>query len=222
MIRQGKRIALLCAISAFVLSACGPSASPAPDAASSSAASSAAVSSAQEDTSASSMASSESVDDSTADTSSVTESSSAAESSAVSEEIESTSEPAPEEVADTDEDLGVILAEINENIHEGEAGSSLKIAQVAADVLDFTMRTELDADAIRAQTEAYFSALSEDEKMEYPNKVLLMGETIYTLRENANGAAPEILDSAGITDSGYPWTEDAFEKTVAIQQGCGL
>ena len=143
----------------------------------------------------------------------------ASSSSASASSSETEEEVPPEESASTDEDLGVILTEIAESVHAGEAGSSLKSTIAAADVLDFTMRTELSADQIMAQTGEYLQALPESVRMEYPDKVMFVGEAIHTLRD---GDAASLLDSAGVTESGYPWTDEAYEKADAILQGCGI
>ncbi|MBQ9321179.1 MAG: hypothetical protein IJ239_02305 [Eubacterium sp.] len=122
------------------------------------------------------------------------------------------------DLVEIDAGLHVVLTEIKEMVHPGESGSSLKSAQAAADALDFALGTELTGEAIRDMTQIYCESLSEDAAAEFTEQLQLLGETLSTL-QSAGGKA--LLDDAGVADSSYPWTDDAFERAEAIVQACG-
>ncbi|MBQ2627080.1 MAG: hypothetical protein IJG17_04785, partial [Eubacterium sp.] len=117
------------------------------------------------------------------------------------------------DLVEIDAGLHVVLTEIKEMVHPGESGSSLKSAQAAADALDFALGTELTGEAIRDMTQIYCESLSEDAAAEFTEQLQLLGETLSTL-QSAGGKA--LLDDAGVADSSYPWTDDAFERAEAI------
>ena len=122
------------------------------------------------------------------------------------------------DLVEIDAGLHVVLTEIKEMVHPGESGSSLKSAQAAADALDFALGTELTGEAIRDMTQIYCESLSEDAAAEFTEQLQLLDETLSTL-QSAGGKA--LLDDAGVADSSYPWTDDAFERAEAIVQACG-
>ena len=116
-------------------------------------------------------------------------------------------------------DLSVILTEIQTDVEVGTAGSSLKAAIVAADVLDFTMATDISTEYLETQTAQYMNGLSEEDRAEFPDQMVILGETIHTLKD---GDAQSLLDDAGVTESSYPWNEEAYAKADAILRGAGI
>ena len=238
-----KWIILFSAVSSLTLAGCGSSKSPSGSDSSAGSAAASAASSGQSAASAvseSAGSSAASVSDSasSSETASVSEEEKEADAAASESTVIPTPEetpfpevteepeedalaetPAPEDESNIQEDLGVSLTEIAESVHTGEAGSSLKSTAAAADVLDFAMRTELTTEQIRTQTERYMAALPEEQQMEFPDQVMYTGEAIHTLKDG-NGQA--MLEDAGVTDSGYPWTEEAYQKADAILQGAGI
>ena len=147
---------------------------------------------------------------------SVTESADSA-ASAVPDENTAAASASDITISDVDAGLSVVLTEIMDQVHPGEAGSSLKSAQAAADALDFALGTDLDAEMIAAMTYAYYDSLHESAKDEFPEQLQLLDETLETLR-TAEGES--LLTDAGISDSSYPWTDEAFERAEAIAQAC--
>ena len=120
-------------------------------------------------------------------------------------------------ISDVDAGLSVVLTEIKDMVHPGEAGASLKSAQAAADALDFALGTDLNADMIAAMTYAYYDSLHEAAADEFPEQLQLLDDTLNTLR-TAEGES--LLEDAGISDSSYPWTDEAFERAEAIAHAC--
>ncbi len=122
-------------------------------------------------------------------------------------------------VKDVAPDLSVILTEIQTDVEIGTAGSTLKATIVAADVLDFTMATDISEDYLQTQTAQYMAGLSEEDRAGFPDQMVMLGETIHTLKD---GDARSLLDDAGVTESSYPWNEEAYAKADAILRGAGI
>ena len=122
-------------------------------------------------------------------------------------------------VKDVAPDLSVILTEIQTDVEIGTAGSTLKATIVAADVLDFTMATDISTEYLETQTAQYMNGLSEEDRAEFPDQMVILGETIHTLKD---GDAQSLLDDAGVTESSYPWNEEAYAKADAILRGAGI
>ena len=53
----------------------------------------------------------------------------------------------------------------------------------------------------------------------FPDQVMYVSEAMFTLKE---GGAEELMTDAGVTDSSYPWTDEAYERANAIVRACGL
>lgn len=124
--------------------------------------------------------------------------------------------------ADTDQDseFTAILNEILTDVQAGTAGSTLKSTIVSADVLDFTMTTSLSESDLSAQTAQFLEGLSEEDHNNFSEEIVLVGETIHTLKEGND--AQSMLDEAGVTDSSYPWNDTAYSKADAILRGAGI
>jgi hypothetical protein len=122
-------------------------------------------------------------------------------------------------VTDVAPDLSVILTEIQTDVEIGTAGSSLKATIVAADVLDFTMSTDISEEHLEEQTAQYMEGLSEEDRTNFPDQMVMLGETIHTLKD---GDAQSLLDDAGVTESAYPWNDEAYTKADAILRGAGI
>lgn len=176
----------------------------------------------------------------TASSSSETVSSVSSESAVSSESVTASSEPAASSsedissesavsassavgpdanVTDVAPDLSVILTEIQTNIEIGTAGSSLKATIVAADVLDFTMSTDISEEYLEEQTAKYMEGLSEEDRINFPDQMVMAGEAIHTLKD---GDGEALLEDAGVTESSYPWNDEAYNKADAILRGAGI
>ena len=147
-------------------------------------------------------------------------SSSSASSSESTASVSASSAVGPDaNVTDVAPDLSVILTEIQTDVEVGTAGSSLKATIVAADVLDFTMSTDISEEYLETQTAQYMEGLSEEDRLNFPDQIVMLGETIHTLKD---GDAQGLLDDAGVTESSYPWNDEAYAKADAILRGAGI
>lgn len=122
-------------------------------------------------------------------------------------------------VKDVAPDLSVILTEISTDVEIGTAGSSLKATIVAADVLDFTMATDISEEYLKSQTQKYMEGLTGEDQVNFPDQMVMLGEAIHTLKD---GDSESMLEDAGVTESSYPWNDEAFAKADAILQGAGI
>lgn len=147
-------------------------------------------------------------------------SSSSASSSESTASVSASSAVGPDaNVTDVAPDLSVILTEIQTDVEVGTAGSSLKATIVAADVLDFTMSTDISEEHLEEQTAQYMEGLSEEDRTNFPDQMVMLGETIHTLKD---GDAQSLLNDAGVTESAYPWNDEAYTKADAILRGAGI
>lgn len=98
------------------------------------------------------------------------------------------------------------LDDICENIHVGTAGSSLTAAQQAANLLDWGMETVLNDNEIQAAVQDWYAAIDsadqEEVQMQFSG---VAGAVEQVTGEDGAG----LLDSAGCTDSSYPWNDTA-------------
>ena len=117
------------------------------------------------------------------------------------------------------EDLRVIFAEARQLVKPGEAGTTLKSTQVAADLLDFTLGTDLPAEEIEEQSRAYFETLSGQAADIFVEQMACVSGAVDMLKDDG---AEDLLQDAGVSDSSYPWTDDAFARADAIFLGCGI
>lgn len=135
------------------------------------------------------------------------------ESDASDDESNPSSAVPENNISEIDEGLRVVLAQIRDTVHPGEAGASLKSAQAAADALDFALGTELDAETIKIMTQTYHESLHETAADAFPEQLQAVDEIISELQSEEGES---LLEDAGITDSSYPWTDEAFARVSAM------
>lgn len=130
--------------------------------------------------------------------------------------LEPTASPDPANTAT----LTAILTEISESYYPGTAGCSLTAARMAGELLDWNAENRPQADAVAAETQAFFASLTADQAAAFPE--LLRG--IYDaagglLAENAK----DVLDTAGYAPKAFPWTPgDVIAVFDAVYQGIGM
>lgn len=115
-------------------------------------------------------------------------------------------------------ELEVLLSEFATGIQAGSAGSSLKAAAEAARLMDWAAATPLDDEAISAAAESYLSALDESAREEYMMQVFsLDGMCSLLMQPGQEG----LLESAGVTECGYPWGEAPTRAIEALMTALG-
>lgn len=118
-----------------------------------------------------------------------------------------------------DEGLNAVLDSITVDVQSGTAGSSLKAARCAAQLLDWGSVTALSDDEIYSAVGTWLQQQDDQRLMMFLENILVVYDASYDLRgENAQS----LMDTAGITSSAYPWNERAFRAVEMVSYGCGL
>lgn len=136
------------------------------------------------------------------------------EPSETPEDAEAQSDPEPP--ASTEEDraeLTAVLDRIREEARVGVAGSSLTAAQLAAALLDWGMETPLTEEEIQDTAQSWYAGLESPDQEEFQMQLSGVDGAVKQLLE-ANGA--DLLDSAGCTESAYPWNDAARTAAEAV------
>lgn len=137
---------------------------------------------------------------------------------------ETPAEPTAE--AETSEDaeaaslreLEGLLGEFATAIQAGSAGSSLKAAAEAARLMDWAAATPLDDAAISAAAENYLGALDESARAEYLMQIAALDSMCKQLMQPEQEG---LLESAGVTECGYPWGDAATRAVEAVMTALG-
>lgn len=130
------------------------------------------------------------------------------------------SAPETGETADSAPGLELpILDEINNNVTVATAGSFLTAVQAAAELLDWGVNTGLDPEEIREATVSWLSGLGNDAQTAFAEKLARVDEAYLMLLEDG---AEDILSTAGVENSGYPWSDQKVETIEAIMEAAGL
>ena len=135
-------------------------------------------------------------------------------------------EAAPAESAfDTTEQqaaLGELLSGIRSHVTIGTAGSSLRAAAAAAELLDWASGCTLDEAGIAVAYEAWLPTMDPDMPVDFAEQ---LGAVDYNVRlltdEDAENVAM-LLSDAGCEDCGYPWDAHAVAVADALMQAAGL
>ncbi len=113
--------------------------------------------------------------------------------------------------------LEAILADVL-SVHPGSAGSSLRGAVCAARLLDWGMATTLSDDEIYSATGCFLDTLSDQDLLVFFESLDTVYNMGYDLKgENAGG----LLSDAGVSDSAWPWNDQAFHAMEMVYLGCG-
>ena len=104
--------------------------------------------------------------------------------------------------------LLMLMEGFSENLQPGTAGSSLKAVKEAVRLMDWGMETKMTEEEISKAIETYFSEKDTEFVEEYTAKLEQLDETYQLLlTEGQEG----LLDSAGCTDTAYPWGGEPME-----------
>lgn len=129
---------------------------------------------------------------------------------------------APESGKTTDGAPGLelpILDEINNNVTVATAGSFLTAVRAAAELLDWGVNTGLDPEEIREATVSWLSWQGNDAQAAFAEKLARVDEAYLMLLEDG---AEDILSTAGVENSGYPWSDQKVDTIEAIMEAAGL
>ena len=124
-------------------------------------------------------------------------------------------EPALPELRDPA--LEAILTDVL-SVYPGAAGSSLRGAACAARLLDWGMATPLNDDEIYSATGCFLDTLSDQDLLLFFESL----DTVYNMGYNLKGESAEgLLSDAGVTNSAWPWNDQAFHAMEMVYLGCG-
>lgn len=134
-----------------------------------------------------------------------------------SETSEDTEDQAdPEAPASTEEDRAALIAvldQIRAEARVGVAGSSLTAVQLASVLLDWGMETPLTEEEIQDIAQSWYAGLESADQEEFEMQLSgVDGAVDEVLAENG----PDLLDSAGCTESAYPWNDAARTAAKAV------
>ena len=144
---------------------------------------------------------------------------------ATAEVIIETEAPAPAETsalvgsAAEAEKLAAILDDISASVTIGTAGSSLRAAIAAAALLDWASVTTLGYDEVKSATADWLMPKGNDAQVEFAGQLEAVD---FACTELQKENAADLLESAGCSDSGYPWNGQAFELAGAVMDAAGL
>ena len=113
--------------------------------------------------------------------------------------------------------LEAILTDVL-SVCPGAAGSSLRGAACAARLLDWGMATPLNDDEIYSATGCFLDTLSDQDLLLFFESL----DTVYNMGYNLKGESAEgLLSDAGVTNSAWPWNDQAFHALEMVYLGCG-
>ena len=115
--------------------------------------------------------------------------------------------------------LDAILDEINNDAQPGSAGSTLKAAAIAADMLNWASSTELNDDEIRQATIDWLSPKGNDELVEFSMKI----DGVYTAYQTLISADSEgLMSDAGLNYEVGQWGYEPYSSIETVVETVGL
>ncbi|MBR2782908.1 MAG: hypothetical protein IKD93_01760 [Firmicutes bacterium] len=121
--------------------------------------------------------------------------------------------------ARVDEDFTRRLDEIRSRVQVGSAAAYMSAVAQAAALLDWAEGTEMGSADILTAFAAYFGGLDNQAKAALLLQLELVDGACGQLREDGQ---EELLSSAGVRESGYPWSDGAFAAADALMTAAGL
>lgn len=147
---------------------------------------------------------------------------------AASGEPAASASPEPEASAQPDDssdyeaqraELDSLLTDFGTMIQAGSAGSSLKATAQAARLMSWGVSTGMTDEQITAETGSFLSRMSDTEKNEYLMQINSLDSAYQQLLLPGQ---EELLDSAGCSDSGYPWSDSPIPAVESLMSAMGL
>ena len=116
--------------------------------------------------------------------------------------------------ASAQDDLTPVLESVAANVHPGTAGSSLRAAQQACELMDWCCETAMDESDVRAAAESFLSARDAEERQLFVVQLQSVLSTAdYLASEDGAGLLEDIGGSAGTL---WPWPDAPREKLDAL------
>ncbi len=146
----------------------------------------------------------------------------AAAPATVSPTPESTPEVTAAPTAATAEDIEALkglMADFGERIQPGTAGSSLKAAEQAVRLINWGVSTQMSDEEISKTVGEYLAGMSSEQKESYLLQMDLLDSTYQQLLTPGQEG---FLESAGCTDSGYPWGSEPIPAVEAFFEATGV
>ena len=117
--------------------------------------------------------------------------------------------------------LSALLGEIRDRMHLGTAGSSLKAAALAVELLNWGVDSEADAASVSLTFSEWLEALSPEEQAEFYQQLQAVDHSLQILLTPGE-TAEALLSDAGCEDRGYPWNEKARQAAETLMTAAGL
>ncbi len=115
--------------------------------------------------------------------------------------------------------LDAILDEINNDAQPGSAGSSLKAAVIAADMLNWASGNEMSDDEVRQATIDWLSPKGNDELVEFSMKL----DGVYTAYQTLISEDSEgLMSDAGLNYAVGQWGYEPYSSIETIVETVGL
>ena len=115
--------------------------------------------------------------------------------------------------------LDAILDEINNDAQPGSAGSSLKAAVIAADMLNWASGNEMSDDEVRQATIDWLSPKGNDELVEFSRKI----DDVYTAYQTLISKDSEgLMSDAGLDYEVGQWGYEPYSSIETIVEVVGL
>ena len=115
--------------------------------------------------------------------------------------------------------LDAILDEINNDAQPGSAGSSLKAAVIAADMLNWASSNEMSDDEVRQATIDWLSPKGNDELVEFSMKL----DGVYTAYQTLISEDSEgLMSDAGLDYEVGQWGYEPYSSIETIVEVVGL
>ncbi|MBR5430692.1 MAG: hypothetical protein IK116_09250, partial [Firmicutes bacterium] len=130
---------------------------------------------------------------------------------------ESTSDVAGQQAA-----LGELLSGIRGHVTIGTAGSSLRAAAAAAELLDWAADCTLDEAGIAAAYEAWLPTMDPDMPVDFAEQLGAVDYNVRLFTDDKSEDVAMLLSDAGCEDCGYPWDAHAVAVADALMQAAGL
>lgn len=121
-------------------------------------------------------------------------------------------EPEVDAAAQT-EALNALLTDITESVRPGSSGCSLRAARCTAALLDWCAACSISDEAIVEAVDQWVAAQTADSQALFTESMSFIAETLPQLQgENAK----DLLDSAGVLESGYPWSDIVYQTAQTV------
>lgn len=113
-----------------------------------------------------------------------------------------------------------LLSDFETKIQSGSAGSSLKAVAQAARLMDWatTDGADMPKEDITGTAEGFMQPMSEDEKSLFLMQIQALDNAYQQLQMPGQ---EELLESAGVTDCGYPWDSAPNEVVETLLRALG-